>query len=163
MQMFITQVPPTHNSTCLEWLPVALNQQCYTYCHNQVLSAPASMLTKAFANYPSIQVFADLYNHQASQATIPTSILITPYRPDIVVCNSHIHSVAMLELTCPLDSVHHLESAQNRKQSKVEYLQLLAEFDRLNFSSNYETIKISTLGHYQPASIGNYLNFPTLP
>ena len=65
----------------------------------------------------------------------------------------------MLELTCPLDSVHHLESAQNRKQSKVEYLQLLAEFDRLNISSYYETIEISTLGHYQPASIGNYLNF----
>ena len=28
---------------------------------------------------------------------------------------------------------------------KVEYLQLLAEFDRLNTSSYYETIKISTL------------------
>ena len=49
----------------------------------------------------------------------------------------------MLELTCPLDSAHHLESARNRKQSKVEYLQLLAEFDRLSISSYYETIEIS--------------------
>ena len=146
----------------LNGCPVALNQQRYTYRHNQVLSALAAMLTNAFADCPSIQVFADLNNHQACeapQATIPTSILITPYRPDIVVYNSQVHSVAMLELTCPLDSAHHLESAWNRKQSKVEYLQLLAEFDRLSISSYYETIEISALGHYQPAFIGNYLNF----
>ena len=121
------------------------------------------MLTNTFADCPSIQVFADLNNHracEAPQATIPTSILITSCRPDIVVYNSQVHSVAMLELTCPLDSAHHLESARNRKQLKVEYLQLLrAEFDRLRISSYYETIEISPLGHYQPASIGNYLNF----
>ena len=127
-----------------------------------MLSALATILTKAFTDCPSIQVFADLHNHRACevpQATIPILILITPYRPDIVVYNSQVHSVAMLELTCPLDSVHHLESVWNRKQSKVEYLQLLVEFDRLNISSYYETVEISTLGHYQPASIGNYLNF----
>ena len=83
------------------------------------------MLTNAFTDRPSIQVFADLNNHracEAPQATIPTSILITPYHPDIVVYNSQVHSVTMLELTCPLDSAHHLESARNRKQSKVEYI-----------------------------------------
>ena len=69
-------------------------------------------------------------------------ILLCIYK-QIFVCNivvynsSQVHSVAMLELTC---------------------LQLLAEFDRLSISSYYETIEISALGHYQPASIGNYLN-----
>ena len=109
------------------------------------------MLTKAFADCPSIQVFADLNNHracEAPQATIPMSILVTPYRPDIVMYNSQVHSVAMLELTYPLDFVHHLELAQNRKQLKVEYLQLLPEFDRLSISSYYETIGISALGYY---------------
>ena len=48
---------------------------------------------------------------------------------------------------------------KTRKQSKVEYVQLLAEFDRLGIFSYYETIEISALDHYQPASIGNYLNF----
>ena len=146
----------------LNGCPVALNQQHYTYRHNQVLSALATMLTKVFADCPSIEVFADLHNHracEAPQATFPISILIAPYCPDIVVYNSQVHSVAMLELTCPVDSVHHLESAWNRKQSEVEYLQLLAEFDRLSISSYYETIEISALGHYQPPSIGNYLNF----
>ena len=120
------------------------------------------MLAKVFTSCPFVRVFADLPNHracEAPQATIPASILITPYSPDIVVYNSQVHCVAMLELTCPLDSVHHLKSAHNRKQSKVEYLQLFAEFDRLNIKSHYETIEISALGHYQPASIGNIQNF----
>ena len=146
----------------LNGCPVVLNQQRCTYHHNQMPSALATMLTNAFADCPSIQVFADLNNRracEAPQATIPTSILITPCCLDIVLYKLQVHSVAMLELTCPLDSVHHLESAWNRKQSKVEYLQLLAEFDRLSISSYYETIEISALGHYQPASIGNYLNF----
>ena len=67
----------------LNGCPVALNQQRYTYRHNQVISALATMLTNAFADCPSIQVFADLNNDRACealQATIPTSILITPYR-----------------------------------------------------------------------------------
>ena len=65
------------------------------------------MLTKIFADFPSIQVFADLNNHQACeapQATVPTQILIISYRPDIVIYNSQVHSIALLELTCPLDS-----------------------------------------------------------
>jgi len=115
-------------------VPLHLTQQRYTYCHNQVLSVLATMLTKIFADSPSIQVFADLNNHracEAPQATVPTQILITSYRPDIVIYNSQVHSIVLLELTCPLDSYQHLESSRNRKQAKVEYLQLLAEFDRL--------------------------------
>jgi len=56
-------------------------------------------------------------------------------------------------------SVHHLESVRNSKQSKVEYLQILAELDRLNITNYYETTEISSLAHYQPASIGSFLNY----
>ena len=85
-------------------------------------------------------------------------MLTTSYRPDIVVFNSQVSSVALLELTCPLDSVHHIQSACSRKQSKVEYLQLLAEFDCLRVPNYYETIEITVLGHYQPASVNNLLS-----
>ena len=47
----------------LNGCPVTLNQQHYTYCHNQMLSARATMLTKAIADCQSIQVFNDLQNH----------------------------------------------------------------------------------------------------
>ena len=104
----------------------------------------------------SIHVFANLQGLHASdapQATIPSTLLITPYRPDIVVYNSDKPSVALLELTCPLDSEHNIHSARSRKQTKAEYHQLLAEFDRLQIPNYYETIEISVLGHYLPSSI----------
>ena len=49
----------------------------------------------------------------------------------IVVYNSGKPSVALLELTYPLDSEHNIQSAKFRKQNKAEYHQLLAEFDHL--------------------------------
>jgi len=71
---------------------------------------------------------------------IPTTIIVTAYRPDIVVFNTGTSAVAMLELTCPLDSSHHLETARFHKQSKVEYHQILAELDRLE-CPNYSIMK----------------------
>jgi len=105
-----------------------------------------------------------MHNHWASevpQATIPPLLLLSSSCPDIVVHSSQAHSIkiALLESTCPLDSVHHLESAWNSKKSKVEYLQMLPELDRLNIPNYFETIEISSFGHYQPASIGNLHQF----
>ena len=85
-------------------------------------------------SYSCIHVYADLPGLQASegpQATTvytPSNLLITSYRPDIVVYNSEASSVALLELTCPLDSEHHIEAARSRKQirqSTYSYLQNL--------------------------------------
>ena len=85
-------------------------------------------------------------------------LLATPYRPDIVIYNPQSSSIALLELTSPLDSIHHIQSARSRKQNKTDYLQLLAEFDRLNIANYYETIEITVLGHYQVSSIQNLVN-----
>ena len=143
--------------------PTALNQQRYTFRHNQVLSILASSLIDIFADTPFVKVFADLpnfYANDAPQATIPSD-LITSYRPDIVIYNTKCPSIALLELTCPLDSSQHIQAARDRKQNKVEYLQLLAEFDHLNISNYYDTIEISVLGHYQPSTVTNLLNLLT--
>ena len=88
----------------------------------------------SISGFNTIHVYADLPGMRASespQGTIPPSLIITSYRPDIVIYNETCNLVALLELTCPLDSIHHLESARDRKQSKEEYHQLLSEFDRL--------------------------------
>jgi len=61
--------------------------------------------------------------------------------------------MGILELTCPLDLEHHLESAHDQKQKKTEYIQILAELDRLNILHCYSTIEISVLGHFKPHSI----------
>ena len=53
--------------------------------------------------------------------------------------------MGIVELTCPLDSRQHLESSHCQKQQKSEYLQLLAELDRLNIANYYSTVEVSTL------------------
>jgi len=98
-------------------------------------------------------VFADLPNLQASvspPATISSEVMLTSYHPDLVFYNTATKSIALLELTCPLDSIHHLKSARSREQNKLEYQQLLADLDRLNIANYYETLEISVLGHYHP-------------
>ena len=67
-------------------------------------------------------------------------------------------SILLFELTCPLDSAHHLEQARSRKQNKAEYHQILSELDRLNVTNFYETLEISVLGHFQQFSVTNTYN-----
>ena len=145
----------------LSGCPVALSQHRYTYRHNLVLQCLASRFISFFNHLPYIQVYADLQSLRASEsppATIPLAVMVTPYRPDVVIHNTATSSIVMLELTCPLDSSHHLQSARSRKQCKVEYQQLSAELDRLSISNFYETLEVSVLGHYYPFCIKNLWN-----
>ena len=139
--------------------PSALTQGHYTYRHNQVLGNLITELSKVLAD--QCRIYADLPGLRASdspQATIPPSLLITPYCPDIMIHNQRSNSVALLELTCPLDSVHHLESERDRKLGKEDYQLLLAELDRLGIASYYDTIEMSVLGHYLPISLSSFTN-----
>ena len=58
------------------------------------------------------------------QPLIPSTVMVTPYRRDVVIHNTATSSIVQLELTCPLDSGRHLQSARLHKQCKVEHLQL---------------------------------------
>ena len=134
------------------------HQNRYAYRHNLALQCLAYQFIDLCENLPFIQVFVDLPNLQASvspPATIPPEVMVTSYRPDLVFYNTATNSIALLELTCPLDSEHHLQSARLRKQNKVEYQQLLAELDCLNVSNYYKTLEISVLGHYHPSCVKN--------
>ena len=142
--------------------PAALNQLQYTYHHNQVLRVLVTKLVEAFVDLPFVKVFADIPNFHADSSSlstiIPASLLITPYHLDIVIYNSQSLSVTLLELTRPLDSIHHIQSACDRKQNKAEYLQLLAEFDHLNIANYYDTIEITVLDHFEMSLVRNFLN-----
>jgi len=47
-------------------------------------------------------------------------------------------------------------TAHSQKQSKVEYLQLLAQFDHLKIPNYYETVEIMVLCRSLPASFCEY-------
>jgi len=107
------------------------------------------------------EVYADLPGRRASntpQATVPPSIFINPYCPDIVIHNKASNAVALLELTCPIDSLSHLQSARSRKLEKENYQLLLSELDRLGIVNYYDTIEMSVLGHYLPISLTAFRN-----
>jgi len=89
--------------------------------------------------------------HASESSLRPSLLMVTPYRPDIVLYSEIDHTVALLELTCPQDSFQQLESTRDCKQSKEEYLQILSELDHLGVNSQYGTIEISVLGHYFPS------------
>jgi len=74
-------------------------------------------------------------------------LLVTLYRPDIVLYNESNNLVAMFELTYPLDSVDHLRVW---KQEKREY--------HLRIPCLYDTVELSVLGDYLPASFSSFLN-----
>ena len=90
-----------------------------TYRHNQVLHILVSKLTTLFADHQDVRVYADLNGfrfNESPQEIIPSTVLITPYCPDLILYNSHSSLMGIIELTCPLDSRQHLESAHCQKQ-----------------------------------------------
>ena len=160
-KVFTVWLYSTHYCSCFGWL-----SQCFDARPFYILPQPSFILfgfelSTFVAGQCMLSVYADLPEMRASdspQTTIPPSLLITPYRPDIVIYNQMNNSVALLELTCPLDSVHHLESARERKQKKTEYQQILSEFDHLIILCSYYTIELSVLGHYLPSSLSSFQN-----
>jgi len=138
--------------------PAALTQGRFTFRHNQVLKCLATEISKLFSGSSSVFLYADLPGLHASdcpQATIPVSLLVTPYRPDLVIYNRSSNCVAMMELTCPLDSVERLQSARDYKQGKQEYLMIQSELHRLGVDCSYSTVEVSVLGHYLTSSLSS--------
>ena len=103
-----------------------------------------------------VSIYADLQGFRFNDSppdTIPSTVLFTPYRPDVVIYSKQSSFIGIIKLSCPLDSIQHIESACNRKLVKPEYMQLMVELDRLNVSHCYRTVEVSVLGHFQSSSI----------
>ena len=141
----------------LNGCPTALSQGCFTYQHDQVLHCLALGLSGILAELNTLHVYVDLPGMRVSkspQGTIPSSLIVTSsYHPDIVIHNVTCNSVALLELTCRLESMQHLESVRDRKHSKEEYLPILSGLDCMGVSFRYDTIKLIALGHYLPSTL----------
>ena len=152
----------THPTTAhiLGGCPVALSQGHFTYRHDQVLHCIVSNLSGLLVES---NPFIFMLTYQECMLVclfrqiIPPSLIIT-YCPDIAIHNESTNAVVLLELTCPLDSIQHLETARDRKQTKEDYLQILLELDRLETTCYYNTIEISVLGHYLQSALSSLCN-----
>ena len=85
---------------------------CPTNAH--VLSrcpAASSHVDMACQSIICSHLYTDLSNLQASGSpptTLPIDVLVTPFGPDMVIHNTITSNLTLFELTCPLDSNHHI-------------------------------------------------------
>ena len=66
-------------------------------------------------------VYADIDGYRATNApltTIPPSIVMMSYHPDIVIHYEQHHIIHLLELTCPFSTTEHLHTAREQKSTK---------------------------------------------
>ena len=107
---------------------VALSQGCFTFWH--ILYCLASIFSDWLARLSIIHAYANLMGKTVSLHRQPflyhfLSLLTILTLLFTMKCE-------VWWLTCPLNSIHHLESARDRqKQSKEEYHQILSELDSL--------------------------------
>ena len=110
--------PTTHHilSNC----PTSLQQGRYTWRHDSALKILASGI-KTILN-PEARLIADLLNLRATDnppSTIPSEILDTTTRPDIMIIQQH--EITLLDLTVPFNSPEGLANAKHCKECKENY------------------------------------------
>ena len=132
----------------LNGCPIALEQGRYTWRHDCILSTLSSTIKDLI---PEVAVFADLPNQRASEqppSTIPPSILITPFKPDLVLIHKE-NKATVIELTCPTNTITNLQAARWRKQNKTEYGIIFSDLINQGWKVHYETLEIGSLGHHK--------------
>ena len=101
--------------------PVALEQGCYTWHHDCVLSTITSVLRCHIPTETTI--YADLPILRATEqppSTIPPFILV---KPNLVLLHKGNNQATVIELTCSTNTKSNLATARSRKQNKAGGLQ----------------------------------------
>ena len=108
--------------------PTSLQQGRYTWRHDSALKILASGIKTIL--HPQARLIADLPNLRATDnppSTIPSEILDTTARPDIVIIQQH--EITLLELTVPFNSPEGLANAKHRKEGKENYQLVLSDLE----------------------------------
>ena len=137
----------------LSGCPEALSQGRYTWRHDSVLKCICKSLLDKIHN---VKLYADLCGYRFDDSpplTIPSSIVVTSYRPDLVIVSETDKRISILELTVPNNTPDGLINARHRKQHKQEYLSLAEDISRSDWTVTYDTIEIGSLGHYSKDSL----------
>lgn len=141
-------LPTVHH--ILSGCPTALQQGRYTWRHDSTLHTLAKGL---ISSLPDSRVIVDLPGLRAGEnppSTIPSEVLVTTARPDIVVIRDQ--QVIFIELTIPFNSPESLANARHRKESKPNYQLALSDLEFRGYRANLTTIEIGTLGHWLPST-----------
>ena len=97
---------------------IMLEQGRYTWRHNSVLNSIFSFFKSVNEN--NLEMICDLPGSLEGISTIPSDIVVTNLRPDLVLIDRQSMEITMLELTVPYDS--NIDSAHERKSERYEPL-----------------------------------------
>lgn len=127
----------------INFCPVSLNQGRYTWRHDSVLNHLYDQV-KAEAT-GDIEIFSDLPGKGINNSTIPQDIIVTNgfgSKPDLVVLSRSTKTIALLELTCPLD--RNLHKAHSYKVDK--YTDLESDLEAKGWKVHLVPFEVSSRG-----------------
>ena len=124
----------------LNWCPVALDEGRFTWRHNSVLSHMAKTLLAS--NPENLQIFADLPGLWLNGGTVPPDILITKFRPDLVIINRKDKKIELMELTCCYEK--NISQAHIRKTDK--YNELKTDIQKKGWIVNLTPYEVGSRG-----------------
>ena len=128
----------------VNWCPIALKQQRFTWRHNSVLLHLTKEVKKLAIQ--DIEVFSDLPGHSINGATIPPDIFVASgkgSRPDLVLVNRKEKKIAIMELTCPLEQ--NVDKANTYKTTT--YTPLKLSLEEKGFQVELLPFEIGSSGH----------------
>ena len=122
------------------YCPTMLSQDRYTWRHNSIVNKLQLSLRNTLP--ASFKIFSDIPGYKNGISTIPTDILITSLKPDIVVANYEEKEISLIEITVPFDS--NINDANERKCKRYE--NLVHDLGSTGFKTNMAAIEISSRG-----------------
>ena len=124
----------------LNFCKVMLDQGRYTWRHNSILNYIHSTIKNT--NQDSLEIFCDLPGILVGISTIPTDIIITSQRPDLVIVNRILKKVTLVELTVPFDL--NVTRAHERKLDRYE--NLINDINDTDYTAAYLAIEVGSRG-----------------
>ena len=112
----------------------------YLWRHNSVLM----YIYKLLNNHKSsdTDIYIDIAGHHTGISTIPTEIVITSQKPDLVIVNKQSLSVTLFELSIPFET--NIKETHERKVSR--YQNLVVDIEDNGYHVDYYPVEVGSRG-----------------
>ncbi len=122
----------------------------YTWRHNSVLNYIISLV-----QIESETMYSDLAGMMTGCSTIPTDVVITSQRPDLVIVNRAEKKITLLELSIPFEQ--NIETTHQYKTDR--YSNLIVDIESNGFNVKYYAIEIGSRGYINTSNIQRLKSF----
>ena len=122
----------------------------YTWRHNSILKYILSIVVTE----PD-SLYSDLTGMMTGCSTVPTDVLVTSQKPDLVVVNRIDKKLTLLELSVPFE-----QNIDSTHQYKIDrYRNLISDIENNGFNVKYYAIEIGSRGHISAENLQRLKSF----